>query len=64
MQTRIIDRAHPSVNPSTLSSVVHRTMRIALAAVRKTKPPASAGGNHNGRYKTRTCDLHDVNVAL
>jgi hypothetical protein len=30
----------------------------------KTKtPPQTIRGAH-GRYKTRTCDLHDVNVAL
>src|SRR5262249_29485362 len=28
----------------------------------QTKTPRKTAGN--GRYKTRTCDLHDVNVAL
>ena len=30
-------------------------------------PPPQGGGTYyhqHGRYKTRTCDLHDVNVAL
>ena len=29
----------------------------------QSKGPAGFRGAH-GRYKTRTCDLHDVNVAL
>ena len=53
MQTRIIGRAHHSVNPSALP-----------LREEKTKPPAFSRGQLYGRYKTRTCDLHDVNVAL
>ena len=30
----------------------------------KTKPPGTCRGEPYERYKTRTCDLHDVNVAL
>jgi hypothetical protein len=40
------------------------TLGRNLAGKKKTKPPAQAEGNLNERYKTRTCDLHDVNVAL
>src|SRR5687767_6720424 len=41
-----------------------RTAPGATCMVFKTKPPAHCRGQPYGRYKTRTCDLHDVNVAL
>ena len=31
---------------------------------RATYPVTNPSRNGSGRYKTRTCDLHDVNVAL
>ena len=59
MQTRKVDRTRVSVNPT--ASVA---MKRALTRHREKNAPGNRRGQPYGRYKTRTCDLHDVNVAL
>src|SRR5674476_749428 len=65
MQTRKIDHPAPLVNPSLLHlSLLHQARFVPPTHLAKTKPPTCGRGQPNERYKTRTCDLHDVNVAL
>ena len=39
-------------------------LSLRLLPVSHLRVYASAFQSYSGRYKTRTCDLHDVNVAL
>ena len=45
------------------SGGVYQTKNCAGKREQK-RPVAYATGLKSGRYKTRTCDLYDVNVAL
>jgi hypothetical protein len=49
---------YPVKHPKSIANHTFGRERLV-----QKKPEPQRGSGH-GRYKTRTCDLHDVNVAL
>src|SRR2546421_12928354 len=53
-----------SYGRNRLRIVGFRIADLNLSSPASIRNPHSEIRNRDGRYKTRTCDLHDVNVAL
>ncbi len=54
----------PGLEPGTSWSQTMRASQLRHTPQRLKKTPQNINDVSGGQYKTRTCDLHDVNVAL